>query len=254
METVWPAAAYVYGAEKLIPRIYRHTPFAAVSESTRTELRELGIRSSIDLLPNGVDLESYTHCEQERSRTPMIGYLGRLKKYKCVHHFLHALPAVVQEIPDLRVSIVGDGDDRKSLQRLTAELGLQNHVDFTGFVSQADKVRLLNQMWLAVNPSSKEGWGLTVIEANACGVPVIAADSPGLRDSVLHEETGLLVPHGDIDALSEQMLLLLRQNSRRQEMARQARNWAEQFSWDMSAQKAIEIINNVQSRKSAISA
>ncbi|MBN1542511.1 glycosyltransferase family 4 protein, partial [candidate division KSB1 bacterium] len=106
LETTWPAAAYVYRAEKLLPRVYRRTPFAAVSESTRQELRELGIRTPIDLLPNGVDLDSYT-VESTLAEKPTIGYLGRLKRYKCIHHFLQALPAVIREVPDLRVQIIG---------------------------------------------------------------------------------------------------------------------------------------------------
>jgi len=245
LQAAWPAAAYVYSAEKWIPRVYRHTPFAAVSESTRSELRSLGIQTEIDLLPNGVDLDSYTVRQELRPAKPTIGYIGRLKKYKSIDHFLRAIPAVAAEVPDLRAVIVGDGDDRDRLQRLTVELGLQDRVEFAGFVTQTEKVERLNQLWLAVNPSSKEGWGLTVIEANACGVPVVAADSPGLRDSVVHEKTGLLYAYGDVTALSRQILFLLNRQQRRREMAHLARQWAERFSWDASAGIAQKIIERI---------
>ena len=71
---------------------------------------------------------------------------------------------------------------------------------FHGFVSEAEKIELLRRAWANLFPSPKEGWGITVVEAAACGTPSIASDSPGLRDSVRHGETGYLVPHGDVDA------------------------------------------------------
>ena len=100
-------------------------------------------------------------------------------------------------------------------------------------------------MWLAVNPSPKEGWGLTVIEANACGIPVIAADSPGLRDSVVHEKTGLLYPFGDINALAQSVTDLILNQQRRNAFTIQARKWAAKFSWDESASQMEKFITKI---------
>src|SRR5262249_58321883 len=79
---------------------------------------------------------------------------------------------------------------------------LRGSVQFLGFLAVAEKVRRLQESWVLVQPSPKEGWGLTVVEAGACGTAVVAADSPGLRDSVRRDETGLLVPYGDDAALA----------------------------------------------------
>ena len=75
-------------------------------------------------------------------------------------------------------------------------------------MSEDEKIRLLRAAWANLFPSPKEGWGITVVEAGACGTPSLASDSPGLRDSVRHGETGFLVPHGDAEALAARMLEL----------------------------------------------
>ncbi|NIA29399.1 MAG: glycosyltransferase [Actinobacteria bacterium] len=239
------SAGYVYYSEKLVPLVYRNTPFAAVSQSTRSELKEMGVRSQIDLLQNAVDIERYRVLSGEKCATPSIGYLGRLKKYKSVEHVLHALLLVKERFPEIKLLIIGDGDYRRELERRAGALGLGDRVKFTGYVSQEDKVKLLNRVWLVVNPSPKEGWGLTVIEANACAVPVIAADSPGLRDSVVDGKTGVLYPYGDINGLGNEIIQLLENEQKRNQLALQARKWAEKFSWDESARKAMEIIGRI---------
>ncbi len=237
-------AAYVWLAERLALRVYRRTPFAVVSESTRQELQRLGIAAPIELLPNAVDPARY-RAGGEKSATPLICHLGRLKKYKSVEHLLRALPLVRQSVPDATLVIVGEGDHRPALEALAAQMGLQEAVHFTGQVSHEDKVQWLQRAWVAVNPSPKEGWGLTVIEANACGVPVVAADSPGLRDSVRPGETGMLYPYGEVETLAQDLVTLLQQRPLREQMGEAARLWAGTFSWDQSAARAVEIIERL---------
>lgn len=238
-------ASYVYLSEQLVPWIYRRTPVAAVSASTRDELQRLGIKADIDLLPNGVDIDHYRVDPKRKSEKPLIGYLGRLKRYKSVDHLLRAFAIVHRSMPDAELVIVGDGDFAPELKKLACELELQAFVRFTGQVSHAEKVRHLNASWVAVNPSPKEGWGLTVIEANACAIPVVAADSPGLRDSVRDGKTGVLYPYGQIESLAAELLNLLRDERLRQTMGSEARQWAAGFSWDASAQQAIEIMKQI---------
>ncbi len=245
LEASFLPASYVYLSEKLVPWIYRRTPFAAVSASTRDELQRLGIKASIDLLPNGVDADQYRVDDKRKREKPLIGYLGRLKRYKSVDHLLRAFAIVRRSMPDAELVIVGDGDYAPELKKLACELELQAFVRFTGQVSHEEKVRHLNESWVVVNPSPKEGWGLTVIEANACGVPVVAADSPGLRDSVRDGKTGVLYPYGRIENLAAALLNLLRDEPLRRTMGSEARRWAAGFSWDASAQQAVEIMKHI---------
>lgn len=241
LEAPWLQANYVYQTEKLVPRIYRRVPFAVVSESTREELRRKGVTSEIDMLPNAVDVSRYTTAAR-KSSIPLIGYFGRVKKYKSVNHVIEAMPMMVRAIPDVRLLVIGDGDHRQELQRLTEQLGLSKYVEFTGHVSHDKKIELLSQLWLAVNPSPKEGWGLTVIEANACHVPVVAANSPGLRDSVKQNETGILYEYGNRGQLANAVIALLKNRQKRNQLSENARHWAESFNWDDSAAKALAII------------
>jgi glycosyltransferase involved in cell wall biosynthesis len=245
LEAFFLPASYVWLAERLALRIYRKTPFAAVSESTRQELQQLGISAAIELLPNAVDHRRYSAAPEQKSAAPLICYLGRLKRYKSVEHAIRALPLVRHTIPDARMVVIGDGDNRAALEKLAAKLNLQDAVHFTGQVSREEKVHWLNRAWVAVNPSPKEGWGLTVIEANACAVPVVAADSPGLRDSVRDNETGRLYPYGDLPALADHLSALLGDRELRIKMGESALKWAGTFQWDYSADKALDIIQQL---------
>ena len=96
---------------------------------------------------------------------------------------------------------------------------------------------LLQRAWALLFASPKEGWGITNLEAAACGTPVIASDSPGLRESVRHGETGFLVPHGDVIAMMARMQELAESATRVASFAASARAFAERFSWDAAARQ-----------------
>lgn len=248
-ETFILPALYVLGAEWLALRVYRKTPMAVVSESTRQELLANGFNDDLlSLVPNCVDHSLYTPASQP-PKPNLIGYLGRLKKYKSVEDLLSAFAIVHKEVPDARLVLLGDGDARPSLERVADDLGITTYVEFLGFVSPAEKIRRLHTMNIVVNTSAKEGWGLTVIEANACGVPAIASDVPGLRDSVLHEKTGLLYEYGNIEMLAEKMLLVLRDTSLRSRLSSQAIAWARQFDWEHSADAMLTFLESVIRRR-----
>ncbi|MCX6142316.1 MAG: glycosyltransferase family 4 protein [Ignavibacteriales bacterium] len=243
-------ASYVYLAEKVATKVYRNTPMAVVSESTRQELIGLGFPAgNIVIVPNAVNTKVYAPSADLAQGRPLIGHVGRLKKYKSVDHLLRAFEIVLKDIPDARLRIVGDGDFRPDLEKLAHELPIADRVEFTGYLSQAEKVRHLNQMSVAVNCSVKEGWGLTVIEANACGVPVVASDVPGLRDSVVDEKTGLLYEFGNIEQLAQKITLVLRDENLRNKMRVDALEWGRSFNWEESAKKMIDFLERVIARK-----
>ena len=251
LEAPFVPASYVYVAEQVAAKVYRNTPMAVVSESTRQELIGLGFPAgNIVIVPNAVNDRIYTPSNGLAPSQPLVGHLGRLKKYKSVDHLLRAFQIVLKGIPQVRLKIIGDGDFRPELERLAAELDIRDHVEFTGYLNQAEKVRQLHQMTVAVNCSAKEGWGLTVIEANACGVPVVASDVPGLRDSVVDEKTGLLYEFGNIEQLAQKIMLILRDENLRNRMRVDALEWGRSFSWEESAKKMIGFLEKVIERKS----
>jgi len=115
-------------------------------------------------------------------------------------------------------------------------------VRFTGFISEDEKIAALKTAAVVVNTSEKEGWGMTVIEGNACGAPSVSSDVPGLRDSVRDGETGFLVPYGDVDALAANVTRVLGDDDLRRRFVANGLRWAARFSWDNVAADALRLL------------
>lgn len=241
-EVGWAAGMYVKVFEDRIARVYRSTPICVVSESTKNECIDRGIPAgNISVVYNAIDHRRFPMRVTEKAGVPTIVYFGRLKKYKSIDHVITALKNVRETIPDARLEILGTGDERSELERLVQSLGLSDAVTFHGFVNDDEKSRFLSSAHVVVNSSIKEGWGITNIEANACGTPVISADVPGLRDSVRNGTSGLLYPYGDISALSKVLTRILVDHAERQRLSDGAVAWASTFTWERSAREMLDI-------------
>jgi glycosyltransferase involved in cell wall biosynthesis len=249
-EAAWPVATVVWLGERPIPRAYRRAGFHAISESTRDDLVARGVpRERITVIYPGVNARELTPDPAVgRTPAPSFLYLGRLRRYKGVEFAIRALALARSRRPDLSLDIAGSGDDRARLEKLVAELDQGAAVRFHGFVSDSEKLRLLRSSWANLFPSPKEGWGITNIEAAACGTPSIASDSPGLRDSVRHGETGFLVPHANPARLAERMLQLANDPPLVASLGRAARRFAESLSWDRAAVETEAWLEGVRSK------
>lgn len=226
---------------RLMPFAYRRCPFVTVSESSRSEMQAWRIvGTGIEIINPGIDLSRLS--PGRKSDTPTILYLGRLKAYKSIPVLLKAFKQVLAQLPNARLVIAGGGEELASLQKLSEELEIAAHVDFAGKISEDEKTRLLQSAWVFVNPSMMEGWGITTIEANACGTPVVASNVPGLRDSVRDGYSGFLVPYGDETALAAGLARLLTDQPTREAMSRKAVEWAQNFDWDAIARRFWEVI------------
>jgi glycosyltransferase involved in cell wall biosynthesis len=231
-----PLASAVWLAERPLPLIYRNVPFQAVSESTAADLVARGIRrENVTVIFQGVDTAWYTPCDTERTPEPRFAYLGRLKKYKGVQLVIRAFARVRERFPAATLDIAGAGNYRPSLERLTRSLDLGSSVRFLGRVSEREKVALLRRSWALVFASPKEGWGITNLEAAACGTPVVASNSPGIRESVIDGKTGYLVPHGDVGAFAEALGRLAGEPGLVPVLGANGRKFAETFTWDRAA-------------------
>ncbi len=235
-EASFPLAAATWLLERPLPRVYRDVPVEAVSPSTADDLVARGFRRDrIVVIPNGVDLAWYRPGDGPRFDRPTLLYLGRLKRYKRVDLVIRALALLRERGVVARLVVAGRGDHEPALRALVAELGLEDAVEFAGFVPEEEKRRLFQRAWVHVLTSPKEGWGITNLEAAACGTPTVASDSPGLRDSVVDGATGFLVPHGDVEVLADRIERLLLDTELRERFGREARTFAERFSWDRAA-------------------
>lgn len=238
-EASFPLAAATWLLEKPIPKVYGRIPTVAVSESTAEDLVARGFDGGrIAVIPNGVDLTFYSPSPSSpKAPDPLVLYLGRLKRYKRVDLVIRAFAGVLAEYPRARLIIAGHGDARPGLEQLVAELKLGESVEFAGFVTEEQKANLFRHAWVHMLTSSKEGWGITNIEAAACATPTIASDVPGLRDSIQNEVTGFLVPHGDVAALTARLKEVIANPELRARLSAQALSFARQFAWDATADR-----------------
>ena len=249
LELPAPAAAAVWMSERPLGVIYRNTPFEAISESTRDDLVARGIpRASIQVIYPGIDTQAYTPGDATtRHPRPTFAYLGRLKKYKGVHHVIHAFARMQQR--EATLEIAGAGDYRAALEALARSLDLGDRVRFLGRISESEKLSLLRRAWGLVFASPKEGWGITNLEAAACATPVVASNSPGIRESVRPGETGYLVPHGDVAAMAHAMDRLASSRELVEQLGRQARRFAESFTWERAADETERHLTRIVSSR-----
>ncbi len=233
-ELAWPLATAVWLSERPLPLVYRDVPFQAISDGTADDLAHRGIpRAHVKVIHPGVAFDHYTPKASERAKQPTFAYVGRLKKYKGVDLVIRAFARLAD--PTATLEIAGAGDYRRTLEALASSLDLGTRVRFLGFISEDEKLALLRRAWAVALASPKEGWGLTNVEAEACATPVVASNSPGIRESVRDGETGFLVPHGDIDALSGAFRRLSASSDLVAAMGVKARAFAETFTWERAA-------------------
>jgi glycosyltransferase involved in cell wall biosynthesis len=242
-----PVAAAVWLSERPLGPLYRGVPFQVVSVSTADDLVSRGIpRDSIRVIYNGVDSERLTPNPSERSKHPLFVYLGRLKKYKNVDVVIRAFAGL--DLPGATLEIAGTGDYRAPLEGLVKSLDLGDRIRFLGFVPEDQKVHLLRRAWASALASPKEGWGISNLEAAACGTPVIAANSPGIRESVIDGETGFLVPQNDPQAMTAAMRGLVQAPDMVRVLGTAARRFAERFTWERAANDTISHLEEVAAR------
>lgn len=226
---------------KLVPLVYRNTKFLTISESTKAEMEQLNLsRGKIALVHSGV---SPALRAGEKAPVPTILHLGRLKKYKRVRLLIDAFRQVKQRVPDARLVIAGTGDDEADLRRYAAAKGVRD-VCFMGRVTEEMKARLMQEAWVFAMPSSIEGWGIVVVEANACGTPAVAFNVPGLRDCIRHGETGFLA--ADQAQFTRALADVLTDAQLRADLSAAALAWSREFTWDAAAARTLHLIRRLQ--------
>jgi cellulose synthase/poly-beta-1,6-N-acetylglucosamine synthase-like glycosyltransferase/glycosyltransferase involved in cell wall biosynthesis len=235
----------IYLESNVMPNLYRNLPIITVSESSKRDIfaRNWGYEENVEVINPGVDLTKF--ARGKKSENPSFIYFGRLKNYKNVDIALKAFSQICREYPDAKLDIAGQGEAMSSLKHLAERLNISDKVVFHGRVDNETRKRLLSESWVSLQPSSYEGWGITVLEANASGTPVIASDVKGLRDSVRDGKTGLLVPVSDVDALSKAMLRMINNPSLRERLSENAYFWSQKYSWREAANRfdrAIEAV------------
>lgn len=234
-------ADYIINRELKIPEVYKGKLIFADSPSARDELIRMGhAPDRTALLYAGIDHELFRTNTEAKTAYPLISYIGRLKRYKQVDLIVKAMPIILKEFPDAVLEIGGKGDDLPNIEAAVKEANVENNVRFLGFLSEEEKAKAMARATITATMAEKEGWGITVIESNAAGTPVVGSNVQGLRDSIVDGKTGLLAEPGSSADLAEKIISLLKDRERLQKMEAEARAWAATFTWERSAEYFIE--------------
>jgi glycosyltransferase involved in cell wall biosynthesis len=237
----WPVAGPVmskigwFVESKLSPRVHRRNQYVTVSLPSARDLTGLGVQPGhIAVVRNGLDEAPAQTLTVPRSATPRVVVLSRLVPHKQIEDALEAIAALRTRIPNLHLDILGGGWWQQRLVDHAALLGISDAVTFHGHVDDDTKHRVLQQSWVQVLPSRKEGWALAVTEAGQHCVPTIGyRSSGGLTDSIVDGVTGLLVD--DHDELVDRLERLLTDSVLREQLGAKAAARSREFSWQQSA-------------------
>ncbi len=225
---------------RVAPVIYRRTRVVTPAESTKRELvDDLGFRADkITVVPNGVD--DVFRPGGEKSPRPLVVAVGRLVPVKRYHLLIDVLVRLKSRIPDLEAVIVGTGYEHLALERQIQRHQADGWLSLPGRVSQAQLVELYQRAWAVTSTSIREGWGLTVTEAAACGTPSVVTRISGHLDSVVHGETGLLCDGHE--GVSDGLAQVLTDRALRDRLGAGALAHSAQFTWDNTALGVLEAL------------
>ena len=222
---------------KVAPRVYRGVPYVTVSRGSAEDLEKLGV-TGIEIIENGVDPIPAHVPRLEREAGLHLVTLSRLVPHKQIEHAIDTVAAVPGSVLD----IIGSGWWEAELRTYARERGIMEKVNFHGQVTEDYKHALLARADIHLMPSRKEGWGLAVMEAAQHGVPTVGY-AFGLRDSVQHQKTGLLV--SDEEEFAQATQLLIQDHELREQLGQAAKDFARQFSWDSTGARFEQLLRRL---------
>jgi glycosyltransferase involved in cell wall biosynthesis len=225
---------------------YKKVPFLTVSNSTKTELKEIGIpEKNITVINNGVVIEKVKNIKKEKVKT--VIFLGALTKDKGIENALEVFKMIFREENNCNFWVVGKGEKEytKKLINYANKNGLKNKIRFWGFVDNKKKFELLKRAHVLLNTSVREGWGLVVIEAAAMGTPTIAFDVPGLRDSIINDKTGIIIANNSPTSMAKSVIDLLNNKMQYKKLSKNAIDRSKEFSWNKSTSNSLKLIENL---------
>lgn len=202
----------------------------AVSERTKKDLKRIGVQKDVKVIPNGIDFEKIERIEALKREIDVI-FTGRLIKEKNVDLLIRAIDLLEAEIPDIKCTIIGDGPERNDLEKLVQDLDLINIIEFTGFLEDYDEViSYMKSSKVFVLPSTREGFGISALEANACGLPVVTVDHKmnATCDLISNGKNGFLCELSK-NSVSEKINLSL---EKREDMEKGCIENAKKYEWD----------------------
>ncbi|HEY1987996.1 MAG TPA: glycosyltransferase family 4 protein [Acidimicrobiales bacterium] len=225
---------------QLAPPIYRRSRIVTLSSSSKAEIVDrLGIPAGrVMVCPPGVD--PHFAPGGERSESPLVVAVGRLVPVKRFEVMIEALVRVKRRHPDLVAVIAGEGYERPMLEALIRARGAESWISLPGYIEDDALVELYRTAWVVASSSLREGWGMTVTEAGACGTPAVASRISGHRDAVIDDRSGLLFD--DVDGMGDALDAVISDEILRKRLGIGAYEHASQFTWDAAARGALAVL------------
>lgn len=216
----------------------------ALTEDMKQKMREICDRD-ISVVPNGIDLKRFeiSSGEKKEGSAKTIIFVGRLHPVKGVQYLIEAMAIVHQQMPDVKLVIVGDGVQRSMLEELTERLNLNDCIQFAGKVPQESVPRLMHQADVFALSSLSESFGIVNLEAMAAGLPIVATKVGGIPDIVEEGVNGYLVNAKSSEEIADRLLILLQNDEMREEIAAKNREKAKLYTWD----KIADIVEKIYS-------
>lgn len=220
--------------ERLTARAHRNTLVHAFTQEWHEAFPTIGFKhENIFVLPCTIREEWLDGTEPAQVTAPTLLWLGKFRRYKCPHDAVLSTKLVAEQIPEVRLILAGRHDDGKyerQLKALVEHLDLEQHVEFRFDIVEERKRRLLKTCRALILPSAVEGFGIVVLEANACGTPVIASSRvPG--SVVQQNHNGLRYPFGDTAALARSIIAILEDDELYGRLSANSVAFAKQFAW-----------------------
>ena len=225
---------------RLAPPFYRSTPIVTLSASSKAEIVDL-LRlpeRNVTVVPPGVDPRFSPGGE--RSPHPLVVAVGRLVPVKRPRELVEALISVRQRVPALEAVLVGEGYEREQLEEQIAVAGAGGWLRLAGRVSDEELVALYRRAWVVTSASAREGWGMTLTEAAACGTPAVATDIAGHRDAAQDGVSARLVPTPA--DLAPALVDVLTDADARARLQAGARAHAARFTWEATARETFRVL------------
>lgn len=234
--------------ERFLVLLYQDKQVIVNSSRTKRDLREIGFRQEdMHIVYPGLPKWFLSVPSRDfSSRDAKIVCLTKIRRYKLIDDAVRAMKNVCKVVPGCGLVIAGRTNDvepryEKELRRLIEDLGLHNNVDFRKDISENHKIELLRSSRALVLPSAIEGFGIVVIEANACGTPAIVSDRVP-EDAAIDGYNALVVPYKDVNSLSKAILSLVLDEKMWDEFSLNASQWAKRFDWDQSVEDFLRVI------------
>ena len=266
-----PYAVFIHGMDitmqninsrkkKWRKKILEHADYVlANSEYSKQEVRKLGIQESkihiinpcpaakAEIIPEKLE-DIKTHHGFAGKK--VLLYVGRLTKRKGLDIVIKSLPEVIKQIPNLVYAIIGDGPERKRLEKLVDELKLRDHVIFTGAIDikvVSYYFQLCDAFIMTTRPSETgdvESWGMVYLEAGVFGKPVIASNVGGVSETVINHETGILLEEASVESVQKAIIELFSDPERMSKFGVQGQKRVnELFTWEKQARKLQDILS-----------